>query len=104
MGIVPTDRLEATPRRHDWCAVARCKQLAIVVEEGAAAARREREAERTVVLRSAGTEPNADMAAGRMEKRDRERGKGLLMMEDGIGNDVDSANCLSESRPHHRSR
>jgi hypothetical protein len=75
LGIVPTDRLEPTPRNHGCRVVARCKRLAIVVEEGAAAARREREAEAeawAAVLRSAGTEPNADMAAEGGRGRDRE--------------------------------
>lgn len=53
--------------------VARCKRLAIVVEEGTAA-RREREAERAVVLRSAGTEPNADMDGSRSDGGGGERG------------------------------
>jgi hypothetical protein len=76
--MVPTDRVEATPRSHDRClvVVTRCKRLAIVVEEGAAA-RREREAD--AVLRSAETEPNADMAgcsdAGREGVREERRGE-----------------------------
>lgn len=64
--IVPTDRLVATPRAHCFGAVAvRGNRFAIVVVLGKRAAEVEQDEAHTrlaAVLRSDGTEPNADMS------------------------------------------